>query len=114
MVEYYFLTPEEFRSRIATETSLEYEGGVCTDKYYGIVKKRGRAYLNEGDKRFHVDVAGGCTSRKSMEDRAPSVFIQPPGIRWTYEAIEGREQTARKLSSCIAKAEYELGVQWTV
>lgn len=43
-VEYYFLTPEEFRSRITNGDFLEYEE-VYTDKYYGNVKKRGRAYL---------------------------------------------------------------------
>ena len=36
-VEYYFLTPEEFRSRIANGDFLEYEE-VYTDKYYGTLK----------------------------------------------------------------------------
>ena len=36
-VEYYFLTPDEFRARIAAGDFLEYEE-VYTDKYYGTLK----------------------------------------------------------------------------
>ena len=53
-VEYYFLTPEEFRSRIANGDFLEYEE-VYTDKYYGTLKSEVERILNEGDNYFFVD-----------------------------------------------------------
>lgn len=54
-VEYYFLTPEEFRSRIANGDFLEYEE-VYTDKYYGTLKSEVERILNEGDNViFDVD-----------------------------------------------------------
>ena len=48
-VEYYFLTPEEFRSRIANGDFLEYEE-VYTDKYYGTLKSEVERILNEGER----------------------------------------------------------------
>ena len=36
-VDYYFLTPEEFRRRIENDEFLEYED-VYTDKFYGTLK----------------------------------------------------------------------------
>lgn len=69
-VEYYFLTPEEFRSRIANGDFLEYEE-VYTDKYYGTLKSEVERILNEGDNViFDVDVVGGCNIKKFYGDRA--------------------------------------------
>ena len=96
-VEYYFLTPEEFRSRIANGDFLEYEE-VYTDKYYGTLKSEVERILNEGD---NVIFDG---------DRALSVFIQPPCIDDLRKRLEGRgTDSPEVIESRIAKAEYELG-----
>ena len=109
-VEYYFLTPEEFRSRIANGDFLEYEE-VYTDKYYGTLKSEVERILNEGDNViFDVDVVGGCNSKKFYGDRALSVFIQPPCIDDLRKRLEGRgTDSPEVIESRIAKAEYELG-----
>ena len=79
-VEYYFLTPDEFRARIAAGDFLEYEE-VYTDKYYGTLKSEVERRLMSGDNViFDVDVVGGCNIKKFYGDRALSVFIQPPSI----------------------------------
>ena len=39
-VEYYFLTPEEFRQKIANDEFLEHEE-VYTNKFYGTLKREG-------------------------------------------------------------------------
>ena len=109
-VEYYFLTPEEFRSRIANGDFLEYEE-VYTDKYYGTLKSEVERILNEGDNViFDVDVVGGCNIKKFYGDRALSVFIQPPCIDDLRKRLEGRgTDSPEVIESRIAKAEYELG-----
>ena len=90
-VEYFFLSPEEFRTRIANDEFLEYEE-VYKDRYYGTLKSQVEAQLAAGQNVvFDVDVVGGCNIKKFYGDRALSVFIQPP-------SIEAR----------VAKAEYEL------
>ena len=69
-VEYYFLTPDEFRARIAAGDFLEYEE-VYTDKYYGTLKSEVERRLMSGDNViFDVDVVGGCNIKKFYGDRA--------------------------------------------
>ena len=109
-VEYYFLSPDEFRTRIAAGGFLEYEE-VYTDKYYGTLKSEVERRLNNGDNViFDVDVVGGCNIKKFYGDRALSVFIQPPSIEDLRERLEGRGTDAPEvIESRIAKAEFELG-----
>ena len=109
-VEYYFLTPAEFKSRIAKGDFLEYEE-VYTDKFYGTLKSEVERILNEGDNViFDVDVVGGCNIKRFYGDKALSVFIQPPSIEELRKRLVGRgTDTPEVIESRIAKAEYELG-----
>ena len=100
-VEYYFLTPEEFRSRIANGDFLEYEE-VYTDKYYGTLKSEVERILNEGDNViFDVDVVGGCNIKKFYGDRALSVSNLLASMTYGSDWKDG-EQTARKLSKAVS------------
>ncbi len=109
-VEYYFLTPEEFRTRISAGDFLEYEE-VYTDKFYGTLKSEVERLLGEGKNViFDVDVVGGCNIKKYYGNRALSVFIQPPSIEELRKRLEGRAtDTPEVIESRIAKAAYELG-----
>ena len=109
-VEYYFLTPEEFRNRIEAGDFLEYEE-VYTDKYYGTLKSEVERILNNGDNViFDVDVVGGCNIKKFYGEQALSVFIQPPSVEELRKRLVGRgTDTAEVIESRIAKAEFELG-----
>ena len=65
-VEYFFLTPEEFRQRIENNEFLEYEE-VYKDRYYGTLKAQVEKQLEAGQNVvFDVDVVGGCISRSFM------------------------------------------------
>ena len=69
-VEYFFLSPEEFRTRIANDEFLEYEE-VYKDRYYGTLKSQVEAQLAAGQNVvFDVDVVGGCNIKKFYGDRA--------------------------------------------
>ena len=79
-VEYFFLTPDEFRSRIANDEFLEYEE-VYQDRFYGTLKAQVEKQLAAGQNVvFDVDVVGGCNIKKFYGERALSVFIQPPSV----------------------------------
>lgn len=108
-VEYYFLSPEEFRRRIDTGDFLEHEE-VYTDKYYGTLKEEVERILAEGDNViFDVDVVGGCNIKKYYGDRALSVFIKPPHIDELRRRLENRAtDSAEVIEDRIAKAEFEL------
>ena len=109
-VEYFFLTPEEFRCRIENNEFLEYEE-VYKDRYYGTLKAQVEKQLEAGQNVvFDVDVVGGCNLKKFYGDRALSVFIQPPSVEELRCRLEGRGTDAPEIiESRIAKAEYELG-----
>ena len=109
-VEYYFLSAEEFKQRIANDEFLEYEE-VYADRFYGTLKAPIEKQLAEGfNVVFDVDVVGGCNIKKYYGDRALSVFIQPPSIDELRKRLVGRAtDTPEVIESRIAKAEFELG-----
>ena len=79
-VEYFFLTPEEFKQHIANNDFLEYEE-VYPNRFYGTLKTQVEKQLSAGQNIiFDVDVVGGCNIKKFYGDRALSLFIQPPSI----------------------------------
>lgn len=108
-VEYFFLTPEEFKERIANDEFLEYEE-VYKDRFYGTLKSQVENQLAAGQNViFDVDVVGGCNIKQFYGDRALSIFIQPPSIEELRKRLEGRGTDAPEvIESRIAKAEYEL------
>lgn len=108
-VEYFFLTPEEFRQRIANDEFLEYEE-VYENRFYGTLKAQVEKQLAEGQNVvFDVDVVGGCNIKKFYGDRALSVFIQPPSVEELRNRLVGRAtDTPEVIESRIAKAEFEL------
>ena len=108
-VEYYFLSAEEFKQRIANDEFLEYEE-VYENRFYGTLKAPIEKQLEEGfNVVFDVDVVGGCNIKKYYGDRALSVFIQPPSIEELRNRLVGRAtDSAEVIEQRIARAEYEL------
>lgn len=109
-VEYFFLTADEFRKKIADGEFLEYEE-VYTDRFYGTLKSQVDKQLAEGENViFDVDVKGGCSIKNHYEDKAMSVFIQPPSIEELRKRLNGRgTDSAEVIEDRIARAEFELG-----
>lgn len=109
-VEYFFLTPEEFKQRIANDEFLEYEE-VYQDRFYGTLKSQVEKQLAAGQNVvFDVDVVGGCNIKQYYGDHALSVFIQPPSVEELRKRLNGRgTDTPEVIESRIAKAEFELG-----
>lgn len=109
-VEYFFLSPEDFRNRIAAGEFLEYEE-VYPDRFYGTLKAQVEKQLGEGQNVvFDVDVVGGCNIKRFYGDRALSLFIQPPSVEELRHRLEGRGTDAPEvIADRIAKAECELG-----
>lgn len=108
-VEYFFLTPEEFRQKIADGEFLEYEE-VYTDRFYGTLKSQVEHQTSQGQNVvFDVDVKGGCNIKKYYGDRALALFIQPPSVDELRRRLEARATDAPEvIDQRIARAEYEL------
>ena len=108
-VEYFFLTPEEFRQRIDNDEFLEYEE-VYEGRFYGTLKSQVERQLEAGQNVvFDVDVKGGVNIKKFYGDKALSLFIQPPSINELRKRLEGRATDAPEvIDQRIARAEFEL------
>ena len=110
-VEYFFLSPEEFKRRIANDEFLEYEE-VYKDRFYGTLKSQVEKQLNSGQNViFDVDVVGGCNIKRFYGERALSIFIQPPSIeelRKSQPVNYTEKYLAEIIESRIAKANFEL------
>lgn len=108
-VDYFFLTPEEFRQRIENDEFLEYEE-VYTNRFYGTLKSQVDNQLEAGQNVvFDVDVKGGVNIKNYYGEQALSLFIQPPSIAELRKRLEGRATDAPEvIDQRIARAEFEL------
>lgn len=108
-VEYFFLTPEEFREKIQNDEFLEYEE-VYENRFYGTLKAQVERQLEAGQNVvFDVDVKGGINIKKFYGERAMSLFIQPPSVEELRRRLEGRgTDTPEAIENRLAKAEYEM------
>ena len=108
-VEYFFLTADEFRKRIANDEFLEYEE-VYSGCFYGTLKEQVEKRLNEGmNVVFDVDVVGGCNIKKYYGEQALSMFIQPPSIQELERRLKNRgTDSDEMIAKRVAKASYEL------
>lgn len=108
-VEYFFLTPDEFRRKIAADEFVEYEE-VYEGRFYGTLKTQVEHQLAAGQNVvFDVDVNGGMRIKQYYGERALSLFIQPPSIAELRRRLEGRATDAPEvIDQRIARAEYEM------
>ncbi len=108
-VEYFFLTPEEFKEKIQNNEFLEYEE-VYENRFYGTLKQQVENQRSQGQNVvFDVDVKGGVNIKKFYGDEALSLFIQPPSVAELRRRLEGRgTDTQEAIEQRLAKAEYEM------
>lgn len=108
-VEYFFLSPDEFRQRIGRGEFLEYEE-VYADRFYGTLEAQVERQLNAGQNVvFDVDVKGGVNIKARYGAEALSIFIQPPSVAELRRRLESRGTDAPEvIDQRIARAEFEL------
>ncbi len=108
--EYYFLSVEDFRQRVANDEFVEYEE-VYEGCFYGTLKSELDRVWSEGKCIvFDVDVVGGVNIKKMFGDKALSIFVQPPSVDELRRRLEGRGTDSKeKIEHRLAKADYELG-----
>lgn len=108
-VEYFFVSPDEFRRRIEADEFLEYEE-VYKDRYYGTLKSQVENQLAKGENVvLDVDVKGGCNIKRFYGNRALSLFIQPPSLDELRRRLEGRGTDAPEvIEDRLARASFEL------
>lgn len=108
-VDYFFLSPDEFRQKIQEDAFLEWEE-VYTDKYYGTLRSEVDRMLSEGrNVLLDIDVKGGLNIKRQYGDTSLSVFIKPPSIEILRERLERRgTDPASVIQERVDKASWEL------
>ena len=108
-IEYFFLTPEEFKEKIEADEFLEYEE-VYTDRYYGTLKSQVEEQLKNGKNViFDIDIKGGINVKNFYGEGALSLFVQPPSVEELRKRLVGRAtDTPEQIEERLAKAEYEM------
>ena len=107
--EYYFLSHDEFKQKVAEDKFVEWVEvyqGTC----YGTLKSEIERIWQKGNVViFDVDVLGGVSLKKIFGDKALSVFIQPPSIEVLEQRLRNRNtETEESLRKRIERAEMEL------
>ncbi len=109
-VEYFFVTPEEFRRRVGDGEFIEYEE-VYPGRFYGTLRAQVEKQLAAGENVvFDIDVAGGLNIKKLYGPRAFLLFIMPPSLEELRHRLEQRAtDSPAVIEGRLAKAGYELG-----
>ena len=108
-VDYFFLTNEEFRQKVAEEAFVEWEevyNGTC----YGTLKSEMQRIWQKGNVIiFDVDVMGGINLKRIFGEQACSIFIMPPSIEELRNRLVGRgTDSAETIEKRVAKADFEI------
>ncbi len=107
--DYYFLSPEEFKRKIAEGKFLEWEE-VYADQYYGTLRSEVERLRNKGiHVLFDIDVVGGINLKKEFGDEALSIFVQAPSIIDLKNRLRNRDSDSdEQLLRRLDKAEKEM------
>lgn len=108
-VEYYFISPEEFRRRVDAGEFVEWEevyAGTC----YGTLKSEVERVTDDGlNLIMDIDVKGGINVKKAFGDRAVTIFILPPSKEELERRLRSRGTDADEvIEKRLAKADFEL------
>ncbi len=107
--DYYFLSVEDFKKKIANNEFVEWEE-VYKDRFYGSLKSEVERIRNQGlHVVFDVDVVGGVNIKKLYGDVALSIFVMPPSLDALKQRLLGRgTDNTDDIQTRLDKAEYEL------
>jgi guanylate kinase len=110
-VDYYFLTQEEFESKIEGDELVEYQE-VYKGRYYGTLKSEVERITAMGmNVVLDLDVLGGVNVKRMYGDRALSIFIQPPSVEVLRERLIKRgTDSMEDIQARVDKAEFEISI----
>ncbi|MDP1728134.1 MAG: guanylate kinase [Bacteroidota bacterium] len=110
--DYYFLSVEEFKQKIAQGAFLEYEE-VYGGNFYGTLKSEIDRIWSLGKiVLFDVDVVGGLSIKNYFGDQALGVFVKPPDVqelenRLRYRSTETEQTLQMRIEKAIQELTYE-------
>ena len=104
--EYFFISKEEFLSKIDNQGFLEYSNHF--ENYYGTPKDFVLDKLKTHDVLLEIDVNGGLNVKKSYE-KAVLIMILPPSLEEVKRRLIKRgTESMEKIELRMTRIEYEL------
>lgn len=110
--DYYFLSIEEFKRRIAGGDLVEWE--EIYGNLYGTLRSEVERLLQDEDTRvlFDVDVRGALAIRRAFPTEALLVFVAPPSFEELVRRLKARKtESPEAIERRIARAAMELEMQ---
>ncbi len=110
--DYYFLTEQDFKNKIAENAFVEWEE-VYPGHFYGTLKSEIDRIWAEGKHiLFDIDVEGGLNIKHIYKEKALAIFVKPISIEVIKHRLTHRStETIEKQNMRIAKAEKELAYE---
>lgn len=88
--DYYFLSVESFREKIARGLFVEWEE-VYPGRYYGTLKSEVDRIWEEGKfVLFDVDVLGASNIKRIYGEKCLAVFVKPPSVEILINRLKAR------------------------
>ena len=110
--DYYFLSINEFKTKIKANAFIEWEE-VYNGNYYGTLKSEIDRIWNMGKHVvFDVDVKGGIKLKKYFQDNALAVFVRVNNLMVLEERLRHRNtESEESIRRRLEKAEYEISYE---
>jgi guanylate kinase len=110
--DYHFLSPEEFKKKMANGDFVEWEE-VYDGYFYGTLKSEVERIWSAGRHvLFDVDVKGGVRLKQYFGSRGLAVFVKVKSMEELELRLRHRNtETEENIQKRIAKAEYEMGFE---
>lgn len=110
--DYYFLSIDDFKSRIDKDEFVEWEE-VYPGGYYGTLKSEIERMWDEGKNViFDVDVKGGLKLKEYFGDKALAIFVKVPSEEELEKRLRQRgTETEESLSKRLYKVKFEMTFQ---
>lgn len=107
--DYYFLTKEEFQTKIKDSDFVEWEQ-VYENSFYGTLKSEIEQIWTEGKHvLFDVDVQGGLKLKEYFQEQALAIFITVPSLDILEQRLRNRNTDSEEsISKRIAKFKEEI------
>ena len=111
-VDYYFLSPDEFRARVNRDEFVEWEEVYPGQLYGTLLSEVERIWRKGHTVIFDVDVKGGLNLKKKFGDLALAIFVRPPSMDALEQRLRHRAtEPEEKIKMRIAKAASELSFE---
>jgi guanylate kinase len=109
--DYYFMTPDEFESRLSNHAFLEYEE-VYEGLYYGtLMSELHRIWNNNQIPVLDIDVKGAINIKNHFQGNPLLIFIHPGSRENLRKRLEGRgTEGNNKIQKRLERAENELAL----